>query len=301
MTTNGRTSAGWIHDLSDGGQPPETGDPRRHILYGAIAYLLAVLLLVGLSFVQLLLGLWGLVITELALAAFALLACLIRRIDLASAFPIMKPRKGEPIAALMLWIGTFLWVSVAATLQMLLFPQTAAVGEAVGEAITSSGVLFISLLVGALLPGICEEMLFRGFFYRAFSTLPKRKYAVPVVGILFGAFHLSLYRFLPTALLGILLTYLIYRTGNLLLPVAVHTLNNAFSVLVTSLSAGAAETAATAEAMAAGYTLTGELMLSMLFCAVLGTLLLYRGVRRLDRAAMGWPKRRVRPEDEIVM
>ena len=276
----------------------ETSKPvRRHVLYGVVVFLVSVLALLGLSVAQYYLGTWGLVLTELALAGIACLACLIRKIDLREAFPVKAPRKGETLASLMLWLGAFLWVLAATQIQVILFPQTIAVGEAVSEAIGGAGNLLLNLVVAALLPGICEEMLFRGFFYRAFSTMRRPKYAVPVVGILFGVFHLSLYRLMPTALLGIMLTYLIYRTGNILFPMAIHALNNAVSVV-----AGALPTEELSEeSVAAASQVTGEGVLIYLVFGIVGSILIYRAIRRFDRAEMGWPTRRVRPEDEIVM
>jgi len=55
---------------------------------------------------------------------------------------------------------------------------------------------------------------------------------VVVVGVLFGLFHLSVYRFLPQAIVGMLLTYLALRTGSILLPVFVHFALNGSIILI---------------------------------------------------------------------
>jgi sodium transport system permease protein len=52
-----------------------------------------------------------------------------------------------------------------------------------------------------------------------------------VVGVIFGFFHVSLFRILPTALLGFLLTYVVLFSGSIYPAMLWHTLNNALGLV----------------------------------------------------------------------
>jgi membrane protease YdiL (CAAX protease family) len=53
---------------------------------------------------------------------------------------------------------------------------------------------------------------------------------VVITGVLFGAFHLDIYRFVPTAVLGIFLSIVALR-GGLYLAMIAHAVNNGFAFL----------------------------------------------------------------------
>ncbi|MBI3271401.1 MAG: CPBP family intramembrane metalloprotease [Planctomycetes bacterium] len=77
----------------------------------------------------------------------------------------------------------------------------------------------------ALSPALCEEALFRGLVLSGLRSLGKWP-ALLLTAAFFGVFHASLYRLLPTAFLGVLLGYLVWRTGSLLCGIVAHALNN---------------------------------------------------------------------------
>ena len=52
---------------------------------------------------------------------------------------------------------------------------------------------------------------------------------------MFGLFHIDVYRLLPTALLGVMLSFITWRSGSLLPAIAAHFLNNAVLVLLGHL------------------------------------------------------------------
>jgi hypothetical protein len=53
---------------------------------------------------------------------------------------------------------------------------------------------------------------------------------------MFSAFHLQFFGFVPRMLLGALFGYLYYWSGNLLMPIFAHFINNGFSVLMLYLN-----------------------------------------------------------------
>jgi len=96
--------------------------------------------------------------------------------------------------------------------------------------------IFVLLFVVAFSPAVCEELLFRGAML---SSLEKRMPAwavIPVVGILFGVFHISIYRVVLTGLTGIVLTYIVWRTRSLWNGILMHFLFNGTAVFVASNS-----------------------------------------------------------------
>jgi sodium transport system permease protein len=87
------------------------------------------------------------------------------------------------------------------------------------------------LLYIAVLPAICEELAFRGILLSGL----RRKFApavlVVVVGVIFGLFHVSLFRIAPTAVLGMILTAIALMTGSVFPGMLLHAGNNALGVL----------------------------------------------------------------------
>lgn len=92
-----------------------------------------------------------------------------------------------------------------------------------------------SFLIIAIAPGICEELLFRGLMPRFFE-----KYGIKVnivlTALLFAAFHLDPFRFLPVFLLGMLLGYLTLRSGSIVNSMISHAINNSLALFVTAFA-----------------------------------------------------------------
>ncbi len=90
-------------------------------------------------------------------------------------------------------------------------------------------------LLIAILPGVCEELLFRGFLMRFFEG---RQIWYPILAsaLLFAIFHLDPFRLLPTFLLGILLGYLTLRSGSIVNSMLSHSLNNALALFIVTFA-----------------------------------------------------------------
>jgi sodium transport system permease protein len=93
--------------------------------------------------------------------------------------------------------------------------------------------LVLTLLLVAVLPGICEELLFRGFLLQGLRSRCSPWCAIVAAGILFGAFHVDPYRFVPVSLLGILFGYLVLKTGSILTAMVAHATNNSIAILIS--------------------------------------------------------------------
>ncbi|MBD3369600.1 ABC transporter permease subunit [Candidatus Fermentibacteria bacterium] len=89
------------------------------------------------------------------------------------------------------------------------------------------------LLWVAILPGIIEELPFRGLLVYGLRKKLKPWALIPTVGIIFGLFHITLFRLLPTAFLGMLLTAVVLATGSIFPAMLWHTMNNGLALILT--------------------------------------------------------------------
>ncbi len=96
----------------------------------------------------------------------------------------------------------------------------------------------------AVMPGICEELLFRGTVLSAYERCGTRK-AILISGVLFAMLHGSVQGFPVQFMIGIVLGYLVCYTGSIYTGMMVHTAYNAFILIITYMSAD--RTAETAE------------------------------------------------------
>lgn len=96
--------------------------------------------------------------------------------------------------------------------------------------------LLAGFLVIAVLPGIGEELVFRGLLQNKLQALTRNPHvAIWVAAIIFSAIHFQFYGFLPRMLLGALFGYLYVWSGNLWVPILAHFVNNAFTLLMVYL------------------------------------------------------------------
>jgi uncharacterized protein len=94
----------------------------------------------------------------------------------------------------------------------------------------------LAFVVVAVLAGICEEFLFRGVIQTEFYKGTKNIHiAIWVSAILFSAIHAQFFGFVPRVLLGALFGYLYYWSGNLIVPMFAHFVNNGFSIIMIYL------------------------------------------------------------------
>lgn len=91
--------------------------------------------------------------------------------------------------------------------------------------------LIVSLLVIAVSPAICEEMLHRGILLSAYERRGSIR-AVFITAIFFGIFHFDITNLLGTVFLGLLLAYYVIRTNSIFAGVLAHFLNNAIAILM---------------------------------------------------------------------
>lgn len=97
------------------------------------------------------------------------------------------------------------------------------------------GMIFNLLFIG-LLTAIVEEILFRGCLQTIFVKWMKNKHvAIWITAILFSAFHMEFFGFLPRVMLGVLFGYFVAWSGSIWPAIWGHFVNNGTAVVITYL------------------------------------------------------------------
>jgi sodium transport system permease protein len=200
------------------------------------ALLLAVLFLVSGDIAKLDLRL-QLVINLMVLLGGAVCLMLRRyRLDPRTALALRAPKP-------MVWLGVLIavpsgFITALGTFQLAnhLLPVPTGLGESFSEALFPKNVPFWQVLLCiTVLPGIFEELAFRGILLHGLHRRLHPVALVLVVGGAFGIYHVALFRFIPAASLGVMFTAVTLLTGSIYPAMLWHALNNALGVLAYKL------------------------------------------------------------------
>ena len=134
---------------------------------------------------------------------------------------------GTPIAWFLTWI------------QSQFMPVPEELIEALQQLVSadSFGRLLWLVFLAAVTPALAEEFLFRGVLLGSTRRDISAARAIALNAGIFAIFHLSVVRLLPTAWLGVLLTWTVWRTRSIWTSVLMHGLNNGLVVVLASLPA----------------------------------------------------------------
>ena len=206
--------------------------------YGVVYFMMAIMALyyIGGYLQQKDLGL-GIIQTQIFIIGLPVYAILkIFRLKEKEILRYNIPRVKE--IALVPFIAISAAVIVAILTQVIdgIFPIPEHYLEKLNKLFQIEGGIYHLILVVAVMPGIFEEILFRGFIIRFFEG-QGQKFAIFISALLFAAFHLDPFRFLPAFLLGLLLGYLTLRSGSIFNSMLSHTINNALLALLSTYGA----------------------------------------------------------------
>jgi membrane protease YdiL (CAAX protease family) len=93
-----------------------------------------------------------------------------------------------------------------------------------------------ALVCLALVPALCEEALFRGILLKACLARWSKPLTIVGVGMVFGLFHLDLWRWPLLSVVGMLLTWTAAEAASLWPPIVFHLVNNSVSLLLANTS-----------------------------------------------------------------
>lgn len=80
---------------------------------------------------------------------------------------------------------------------------------------------FVTLIVVAVIPAICEESIYRGVFFNGYRGAGTMK-AILMSGFLFGLFHMNLNQFSYAFCMGIIFAFIIEATDSIVASMFVH-------------------------------------------------------------------------------
>jgi sodium transport system permease protein len=150
------------------------------------------------------------------------------RLDARDALSLRAPRARVWLAVLVGAPSAYVTGIGLGQLTQLLFPVPERVLEAFAQYILPPDLpLWQVLFFLALLPGICEEIAFRGLLLHGLRGRLSTAALCATVGLVFGLFHVDLFRIIPTAYLGTILAAVVVLSGSIYPAILWHALNNA--------------------------------------------------------------------------
>lgn len=96
----------------------------------------------------------------------------------------------------------------------------------------TGGPLWSSFLVTAIFAPFFEEWLCRGMVLRGLLTRMKPAWAIVVSALFFALIHMNPWQALNAFIIGVIMGYVYYRTGNLYLTMLMHFVNNGSAVIM---------------------------------------------------------------------
>lgn len=198
---------------------------------------------------QVMWGWTGLVLTELLCLVLAVGVALGHKTPLREVFPLQAPSLREAFGGLA--AAAMMLAMLANGISIALLPQFFGELTAIGDFLYVGQSLPVMILVVAVLPAICEEALHRGAILSHLRSLKREWLVILIMGVFFGLFHVSVLKFLSTAILGGMLSYLMIKKNNLALPMLTHFLYNLYSVVVGSMSGDVGSSLSAVQSMSA--------------------------------------------------
>ena len=268
---------------------------RRQLnpVYGIAAFIIIeIIFFVVFAPLQYYFGMLGLALTELGLLACTLLAVKLTGQSVREVFPLRRPKFGQVLGTLVLWGGCFLSTMLATLVLMYFFPEGFLQASSDINSIFNTVPAPVQLLIVAVMPAVCEEAMHRGFIQHSFQSVRSDWVIILSMGLIFGIFHMDPYRFLPTAILGIGLSYVMQKTHNIFLPALFHFVHNFISI-APSLGTSVETTAETIDI--SGLLTSRPFILmsigSYLMLGALAPILLLAGSHLLRKASGSLPQR----------
>ena len=94
----------------------------------------------------------------------------------------------------------------------------------------------VIFIMACIVAPICEEIIFRGYFFRVLKERFNLLFAIITNSIFFGLIHFEPSAIVPATILGVSLTLIRLKAKSLLLPITIHALHNLLAFIVTYLT-----------------------------------------------------------------
>lgn len=199
---------------------------------GVVLFVVSLVLLLTIgSYVQMNLGLAGVIITEICLLLIALSFCKIRDVKVSEVLPVKKISVTDVFGVLAMSFGAYFLSLGLNIISLILMPGQVVISDELNGFLGDTSNVALLFLTTAIFAPICEEVFMRGSFLSCFRGFKKDWHICLIVGITFGLFHIYPFRYAAMTSLGVLLTYLMVKKNNILLPILMHFINNGIAFL----------------------------------------------------------------------
>ena len=170
-------------------------------------------------------GLFGVFLTQMLILFIPLSVLVYTKKDLRKNYSVRKTKPLNVLYSFIFMAGIFLLNIPLTTFVTSVFPDNTKTVTDSLQSIMGSGFL-VTVLVVCIVPGICEELFFRGVIFSSMKERYKPVTAIIITAACFGIYHTSIVRFFPTAFLGASLCIICYYTGSVFPGIIMHSLNN---------------------------------------------------------------------------
>lgn len=220
-------------------------------------------------------GILSMILGELLFVLIAILVALLTGERLSSVFPIKRMRWLQLAGIYLMWRGVLATELFLSEVLIYFFPKHFQDTSGMEQWMAHTPFALAMLLI-AIIPAICEEMLFRGTLLKSMRSLKWPWLIVILNGLIFGIAHLSPIKLASVTLFGILLAYIAYRSENLAYPILLHMVNNGWVVVTTYAMFRINGTSQAAKAAGSAQVSPG-LLGATLCAAALAPILIYIG------------------------
>jgi membrane protease YdiL (CAAX protease family) len=191
-----------------------------------------------------------------------------------------------------------LWVSAAIATPFVGLVSSSIVGSLMGESesleemagifrtLGEGGFMIPLAVMIGLVPGICEELLFRGYMQTRLTRSWGALYGILATSIAFAAFHMDLVHSSSVLLIGIYLGWVAWASGSIFPAMLGHFVNNFLGVLAVLVlpSQGVSDDPITADEIpdSVAIWLSGVVLMSLV-----GLIYTFQHARKQRRAIVG--------------
>ncbi len=150
--------------------------------------------------------------------------------------------------------------------------------------VVSSKTIFVSGIYTVILAPIGEEFVFRKLIVdrtQRFGALP----SMLISGLLFGLMHGNFYQFFYAAMLGCVLAYIYYNTGNLFICIAIHCIINFIGTVVSTFLTTPTDNALITMIQLTGTMLMGFAVIAFIVSAIVLLIVLRKRIIKNSRSA----------------
>lgn len=207
-----------------------------NVTEGSIIYICLTFLFLTLGYVTQSINIYfGIIFTEVViLGVVSYFIAKYKKYDMNLTFALNKPKRGTVLRSIGTMILLYPIVVFFNGLFLAFITKYIPVPENINAipVPTSFFSFIISIILFACLPGIFEELIFRGILFRAFDKLKPWKRIV-ITALLFGLFHYNPFNFIGPFILGIVLGFIRYRSNSIVPSMFAHATNNSIAMCLS--------------------------------------------------------------------